>query len=305
MPSDPDPFQGFEQLVQGLVKLPPGSDGSVSSKIDLLERLIEQWRIDRHTLHNDVDFEEFLVWRWIEADGRLQFLKTPAPVDRSAGTRPVRLQRKLLVFLLLHHGRHKHVLESIRAFIGKIRPDLDVRDFKKTETGVVRCFTNTRFAANKLRDYGLLRFTHQEAFKIWVLSLPGFLVAAKALATPNWRLPDFGDPFHGLDPFILECAHGLKDYPTMVATLANICTPDTKVFDSFDGVLKIAYQLLKQYWEALRDTNLKTEERQKLSTDLIDQLDNILGYSQFLEELTSCIQIEHLLAKADAAANKL
>lgn len=304
-PAKKDPFKDFESLVDQLVRVDVAGTMPIAQKIDALERLIEKWRIDRHKLINPLEFEEFEDWGWFADIDKLHFVPNSKGASKGFGTAPIRLQRKLLVFLLLHHGRYRHVLEVIDGFIGKIRTELKSVDFKKTKTGVFRCYTNTRFAALRLRDNGLLKFTDREAYKNWVLSLPGFLVAAVALASPDWTVPPVEkDPWHDLDPLILQCCGAVADYPTFVATLSSICKPNSEVFESFKEVLQEAHRLLQQYWATLNNEDLPKADRMKLSRELIDRLDNTLGYGEFLTELSACIQVEDLLKKADAAANK-
>lgn len=298
----PDRFTEFEQLIDRLVDVHGLGEEIISGKVDLLERLIEQWRIERHELSNGIDFEEFLVWRWFSDRDHLHFTKSNEIVDRSAGTAPLRLQRKLLVFLLLNHGKYHHVLDIIREFVWTIRSSLEVRDFKKTETGVFRCFTNTRFAANTLRDYGLLKYTRREAFKVWVLSLPGVLVAAHALKEPGWKLPIVSDPWHRLDPFTLHCRTASQDLPALVRTLSELCEPNTKIFTTFNHVLEQAHGLLQSYWATLEDSDLPTKVREDRARHLTEQLEIIIGYPDFIEELTSSIQIDNLLAKVAGAS---
>lgn len=295
-----DPYPEFEQIVDCLVDVPGGKSVTIARKIDLLERLIEHWRIERHQLSNGIEFEEFLAWRWESDRGHLCFGRSDEKANYSAGTAPVRLQRRLLVFLLLNHGKYEYILDIIREFISTIRSDLDVRDFKKTETGVFRCFTNTRFAANTLRDYGLLKYTRSEAFKVWVLSLPGLLVAARALSEPGesgWKLPRISDPWHRLDPFTLRCAPVTKNLPSLVATLSDLCAPNTEIFSTFHFVLEEAQRLLKSYWDTLEDPDLPTKVREDRARHLTEQLETIIGYPAFIEELTASIQIDNLLAK--------
>lgn len=303
VPPEHDRLSELETLVNQLVQL----DGaSLKEKMDALERLIEQWRIGRHQLGNALQFEDFLEWKWLVDSNRLYFAPGAAKEEKGFGTPPIRLQRKLLVFLLLHHGCHQRVLTAIDAFVAKIRSDLQLLDFKKTETGVFRCYTNTRFAANKLREHGLLRYTEREAFKVWVLSLPGILVAARALASPDWTLPHVRkDPWHDLDPFILESSAAIADFADFVGALKRICHPNTVVFKAFEPVLQNAYQLLQSYWAILQNRHLDKAERTKLSRELIDRLDKLPQYHVFLKELCDCIQIEDLLSKADAAAKNL
>lgn len=305
MSAAPDPFAEFETVIDSLIAVERVGNVPISSKVDLLERLIEQWRIDRHELSNGLDFEEFLAWRWRSGADQLSFQRSGEKADYSAGTAPIRLQRRLLVFLLLNHGRYEHILDIIREFVRTIRGDLDVRDFKKTETGVFRCFTNTRFAANTLREYGLLKYTRQEAFKVWILSLPGLLVAARALsdgAERGWKLPTITDPWHRLDPFTLRCAPVTHDLPTLVRTLSELCEPNTKIFTTFAHVLEQAHGLLKSYWATLADPDLPTKAREDRARQLTEQLEIIIGYPDFIDELTSSIQIDNLLAKVAGAS---
>jgi hypothetical protein len=297
-----DSFLEFETLIDSLINVHGVGEATISKKVDLLERLIEQWRIERHVLSYELEFEEFLVWKWQSDHSQLHFQKTNERVDYHAGTRPLRLQRNLLVFLLLHHREFEHVLDIIRAFVRTVRPGLSVRDFKKTETGVLRCFTNTRFAANKLRDYGLLKYTQTEAFKVWVLSLPGIVVAAKALKGNGWKLPQIADPWHGLDPFILDCAEATGEFSSLVNTLADLCEPNTQIFETFHHVLRESQQLLNRYWSTLQNSDLPTAARQAQSRQFVDQLESIIGYTAFIEELTISIQIEKLLADAATTA---
>ena len=253
-PAQKDQFRDFELLVDHLVKIGDGTNWPIDEKINALERLIEQWRIDRHKLTNPLEIEEFIEWKWFADRDRLHFAPMRSGADKGFGTTPIRLQRKLLVFLLLHHGRYTKVLEIIEGFISKIRKDLDTLDFKKTKTGVFRCYTNTRFAANKLRDYGLLKFTRREAYKTWVLSLPGFIAAASALENPNWEIPNVQkDPWHELDPFIYTCSAGLDDYPSFVQRLEAICKPNAEIFQTFNNVLREAHRQLVRYWQVLSD----------------------------------------------------
>lgn len=302
-PARPDPLRHFEAFVDTVVRFP--MPRPVDEKINAVERLIEQWRIGRHSLVNALEFEEFLDWKWFIDGERVHFAPAASHPEKGFGTTPIRLQRKLLAFLVLHHGRDAHVLKIIETFVAQIRPSLETVDFKKTKTGVFRCFTNTRFAANKLREHGLLKFTRREAFKTWVLSLAGFIVAARALASPDWTLPTIRkDSWHDLDPFILSCCDAVADYETFVATLRKICQPNAEVFTTFASVLADAHRLLQEYWAALQDQNLSKAERAKVSRELIERLDAVHGYGEFLEELAACIQVEDILKQADDAAKQ-
>jgi hypothetical protein len=302
-----DPFQAFESLVDHLVRLPAGTPDATDQKIGLLERLIERWRIDRHKLENPVTFEEFAYRPWTMDGGKIHFhgISVRHP-DDGTGVPPIRYQRTLLVYLLLHHqGKNRRipVLNIIRNFIADVRDHLSTVDFKKTETGVIRCFTNTRFAANKLREYGLLKYSSEEAFKTWTLSLPGIIVAAEALKQPDWKIPVIQNQgLFGLDPIIQSASSSVKDFPAVVNALASICRSDVQVFDTFKIVLSEALELLQKYWAALNNRNLTQKERSALSLRHCQALEGIPRFDEFIEELVECIEIEKLLKQAIAAA---
>ena len=124
---------------------------------------------------------------------------------------------------------------------------------------MTRCFTNTRFAAKVLREYGLLKFTRDEAFKTCELSLAGFLVAASILQQragqkrPWYELGPARDGNFDLLPEIRDACRGITSYDEFVARLAAICKPDAAVFKSFQPALKEAFALLQGYWAILSD----------------------------------------------------
>jgi hypothetical protein len=309
MPAPADEFKDFEDLVNSLVQIPSAAPVPIELKIGLLERLIERWRIDRHQLENAITFEDFPSWDWLMDERMLHFTPkrgiTPSP---GTGIPPIRYQRTLLVYLLLHHQGRKHripVLNIIRDFIADVRDHLSPVDFKKTDTGVIRCFTNTRFAANKLREYGLLNYTRHEAFKTWTLSLPGIIVAAEALKQPDWKIPVIHNQgLFGLDPLILSSAASVKDFAAVVSALSAICGPNVKIFDTFKGVLTEALTLLQKYWATLNDPALTQKERSTRSLACCQALESLPFFDKFVEEFIDCIQIDELLKKATDAAKQ-
>jgi hypothetical protein len=215
-----------------------------------------------------------------------------------SGTPPIQLQPILLLFLLIYHKESYQIYDIISSFIDKIWNQLEFLDFKKTQTGVVRCFTNTRFAAHTLRDYGLLKFTQKEAYKTWVLSLPGFLVASKVLEECGgmWELPEVGKREHfDLHRTILTAWTDLRTYDAMVGRLAYICEPNTEVFTTFKGVLQHAYSLLGSYWQAIQDERKSSKERKQISMEHINRLDAMTGTEQFYSEFSKCVNVERLL----------
>ncbi len=149
-------------------------------------------RIEKRQLNNNLAFSDFIQGNLEFKNNQIHFTPPLKPRTRGFGTRPVYLQPKLLIYLLFRHGKSDNqVYDIIKNFVRVIWDDLDDLDFEKTKTGVFRCFTNTRFAANTLRDYGLLKFTKKEAFKTWVLSFTGVMVASKFVRDGAWHKPLF------------------------------------------------------------------------------------------------------------------
>jgi len=269
---------------------------NVKSKIDFLERALELLRINIKYLDNNLDFEEFIQGQIFLEDKRLKYTSPQNRLPLDSGTKPILLQPKLLMFLLLNHKKAFRIYDIIDNFIYEIWEQLKIVDFKKTKTGVTRCFTNTRFAANTLRDYGLLKFTKKEAFKTWTLSLYGFLVASKVIQNnPTWDLSSI-DRKHSFDlhPDILKSSLDIKTYDDFVNRLAAICKPkiELELFNTFEDVLKEAYSILDGYWESTRNPNLSKKERQEESFNRIKKLETHPNIEEFYTEFSLCIYVD-------------
>ena len=52
----------------------------------------------------------------------------------------------------------------------------------------------------------------------------------------------------------------------------------------------------------LSDQDRTGKDRRELSKQIVDELDQTARYSEFLDELSACIQVEDILKKANAAA---
>ncbi len=280
-----------------------GGKPTLDLKVALLSLVLDQLKHERQTAEDIVDFETYTQSQIFADTDKLIIAAPPLTKDQGAGTAPIRLQSPLLLFLLLYHRDRFRVLEIIQQFIGKVRPQLTYLDFKKTRTGVTRCFTNTRFAAHVLRDYGLLKFTHLEAYKTWELSLAGFLVAAnifnkRSKENPHWSIPSYSKESNfDVLPEIRTACDEIKSYNAFVARLASICEPDTEVFDTFEPALKNAYALLPDFWATLNDPKLNQQERRAASLERIQQLEHEGITDEFYEEFSQCIKINELLAK--------
>jgi len=261
-----DELAQAEALINELVDVHgyQSGDDQVAVKIDLLDQLLWRLRVKRRNLESGVDFDAFNQGQMLVDGGRVHFAAPDRVIDPGPGTVPVRLQTSLLMFLLVNHGKTYRVFDIIDLFIHKIWHDLSIEDFKRTQTGVIRCFTNTRFAANTLREYGLLKFTRREAYKTWVLSLPGFVVASKVYQQKSWRIPEHKKAFNfDLHRDIWDAWTEMKAYDLFTKQLSGICKPNTEIFNTFEGFLRKAYGLLGLYWETLRDHSLSQAERRK------------------------------------------
>ncbi len=147
----------LEDLVGRLVTLEGFSDNEdIDRKIQFLCFALDQLKLERGILRKEVGFEEYVQGNTSISGGRICISAAHTAIDPGSGIGSIHLQAPLLLFLLLNHKERYQVLEIIKSFIQEIRSQLTLLDFKKTRTGVTRCFTNTRFAANVLRDYGLL-----------------------------------------------------------------------------------------------------------------------------------------------------
>lgn len=293
----------LEDLIRKIVVLEGCADAdNLERKIELLCFALEELKFTRGSVPEEVTFEEYVQSK-IAIQGKELVISTPSELRNiGSGTSSIQLQASLLLFLLLNHKERYQVFEIIKYFVEEVRSELTFLDFKRTRTGVTRCYTNTRFAANVLREYGLLRFTKREAFKTWELSLAGFLVAASVLEKRAYQkrawfaLDSKRDGKFDLLPEIRDACKGLSLYDDFVDRLTAICEPDAAIFKTFKPALEHAYKLLQQYWAVLRDQTKSQEERRKASLDKIKQLDS-LGDS-FFRELSRCIQINDLLRRA-------
>ena len=263
------------------------------SKIDFLERALEQLRIENKYLDNKLEFNEFIQGKIFLQDGKLNYETPPRIQSVGAGTTPIQLQAKLLMFLLLNHKKAYQVYDIIENFVIEIWDQLSLEDFKRTRTGVTRCFTNTRFAANTLRSYGLLNSTKKEAYKTWTLSLYGLLVASKMVQEDlNWRLTEIDKKYTSdLHPDILDAANTLKTYDDFVNRLAAVCESKKSdgVFKTFDSILKEAYKILDEYRRIIRNTELSKKDRQTESKSSIKQLENLPDIDEFHKEFSVCL----------------
>jgi len=287
----------FNDLLDLLV-FPTGFRGNDSHQIkaDLLERAIEFWRIYSGHPKNQISFEEFSQSNVFVDTAKIHVKAPRNKTDPGTGTRPILLQPSLIIFLLLKHREKYRIYDIIEAYVGSKRRELEELDFKKTSTGVMRCFTNTRFAANVLRGYGFLKFTRREAYKTWVLSLSGFVVASVALQEKIWvldsELPKSDKELH---PALKTAWNSIDTYEKFVLMLSLLCKPDADIFKTFDGVLQKAYALLQPYWQILKDEKKKKLDRRRESLTLIKTLETLPHIEKFYQEFSLAMNVEKFM----------
>jgi hypothetical protein len=302
------PSQGFSQLEEWLNSaLKVSASGTnaerLKARIDTLDRLVELLRYQARHFENNVRLEDVVEGELEAAQSKLDVRFACNPIASNFGTPPVRLQPELLLFLLLHHKEQHDIFDIIDRFIGRLYDSLSVYDFARTQTGVTRCFTNTRFAALTLRKYGLLKFTQTVAYKTWVLSLPGFVVAARVLrrrlAGANKQLADSRRPT--LHDEILEAWMNLRDFSNFVEELSFVCEPNVEVFKTFDGFLREAHNQLDAYWRQLGNDSLTRKAREEACEERVKQLEKHPDIGAFYAEFSKCVNVEALLKQLDEA----
>jgi hypothetical protein len=301
-------LKAFEALIDRWVTIQNfAAKDAVGLKIELLALTLDKLKHARKQKGEQITFEEFEQSMLLADIDRLVVAAPEHVTQLGTGTEPIRLQSPLLLFLLIHHRERFEVLRIIELFIEKIWGGLTFLDFKKTRTGVTRCYTNTRFAAHVLRDYGLLKFTQKEAYKTWELSLAGFLVAADLLDTKrkdgmSWKIPHHKKQENfDLLPEIRCACDKITTYDQFVGRLASLCQPDVSVFKTFDAALKKAFALLPGYWATLKNPNLTQQERREASLGRVKQLEHEGITDAFYAEFSECIKINDLLARIPPA----
>lgn len=158
---------------------------TTANRILILEKLIDLYRFHSVDPEMKISLKDVLDLEidFIE-NGKLRILEKKKQLIERNFLRPHDLELPLLLFLLVYE-EGGDVYSVISNFISGIKQMLKPLDFEKAKTGAPRCFTNARFAAQTLREYGLLKFTKGEAFRTWKLSFLGIAVAS-LIYHPDW-----------------------------------------------------------------------------------------------------------------------
>lgn len=287
--------QKFEQWLDSNILFGQELKDEFSVKVSLLERMVELARFYRENYENRFSLAElrglnldFTVNGKIRAEKRenlelFRLLKDPL--------KPVQLEIPLLVFLMINYRKKQEVFSLIESFIKEIRPNLSPLDFEKTRTGVTRCFTNTRFAAVVLRDYGLLRFGYKEAFKKWQLSFLGIVVASQ-LYEPDWRAAKKWDIdyFHNVPKRLCieldQVVDLLRNPDIFEKTLRVLCSRSKVEFKAFDKTLTEIHSLVIRYSRVLIEEKLDIRGKSKKLLNILNQLEGISSIEKFLEDFS-------------------
>jgi hypothetical protein len=295
----------LEDLLNRTIVVTGNIKSDIPSRVDLLERLLNRWRFSRNKPDNDIPLERFLQIKTFIDNDKVMFEVPPGYNSLGSGTPPIRLQPTLLMYLLTSHRGHRQVLDVIKGYIGEVRPNLSELDFKKTRTGVTRCYTNTRFAANILRDYGFLKFTRTEAYKVWVLSLPGFIVASKVFEDNDWRLGLVEkEPSFDLHPAIRHAWDSFRDFKQFYDQLVKVCQPNIELFNTFGPLLKEAHNVLGDYWKTLNNAALGKVDRKKESILRLKYLEGLNGMEEFYKQFAMSVGVNKFVELMKEAASK-
>jgi len=281
---------------------------SLEAKIDVLERILELLRIERQHLDNDIAMEDFIQGEIYIKDGVLQYIETSDYRSQGSGTPPISFQPGLLAFLLANYRCQNDVFNIIDCFIKAVWNYLGPLDFKKTKTGVTRCFTNTRFAALTLRNYGLLKFTQAEAFKTWSLSLIGMIVATKVMEKGIWFLPPVSSDMRRsseLHPDIHKAFEELSSFETFTKRLADMCKPEVgRLDEKFKQEMGDAFNTLCQFKDIINNKATSKDERKKQAGKVLQTLDENEKIKKLFDELKLYFKTGDLLAQPVAPGVK-
>lgn len=210
--------------------------------------------------------------------------------------KPPDYQEPLFKLLLFFENSHS-VLDTLEEFVTHFKDTLSIADVQRTETGAMRCITNLRFAANTLRDYGLIRDDSSHAFKKLELTLLGLLVADE-LASQNGRfdleikvknIPRLRSRY-AIDPILISPIQKFADPAIVVKRLSAISREN---FDGFDKIAKIIAGYCRRYSES-EDGKPGLDEYKKMkqdSADLLKTIDDAIDWRNFKAGVRLRVQI--------------
>ena len=278
----------------------PRDDGATRRRIDILERMIEVLRYELEYPDNKLPFEDFVNGEILVDEGMVHYRPSDRALHAGIGIGACDLQPRLLTYLLVNHGLHRDIYSAIHGFIERYRPILGILDFKKTRTGVVRCFTNTRMAACVLRRFGLLRYTFREAYKTWELSLRGLLVAAILYRHVGLKPPDhFSLDLMEAHPLVRAALMMTQTFDGTVAVLLHVCRTGRGLYPAIDELLKYAEDVRRECRAVFqRNPTICPDEDERLSATALERIESHPRMPEFKYALSMALQIEDVLADA-------
>lgn len=287
----------IEKLFMSLIKTKGFGANNPLITIDLMENLLTLLRLKYYKTNSEQSLETLLDSKVTIANNKISIIAPKVPLTTQSGTPPIQLQSALLRYLLIYHNQANPVHVIVENFIKTVWDDLYIVDFKRTKTGVIRCHTNTKFAACTLRDFGFLKFTHKEQYKTWKLSLSGFLVASKLIESGDWRPNSINERGLFLRKDLLEANDVLNNYNSFIGQLNKLCKPQEKIFKTYDAILKTAHALLIKYCNTISDDKLSIKERRIKCIRLINELDGHKDMEEFYNEFSIAMLNSNFLKK--------
>lgn len=264
--------------------------------IDVLECMADMLRYRHNYVDKTISLGRFINGTISVDSGVLTYNDASHSSISIHPMKPGDIQPHLLVYLLLHYHDRYTILDTINDFVRKLQPQLSILDFEKTGTGVTRCKTNTRFAANVLRNHGLLKNSTNEHYKTWKLSIAGLVVAADLVMMktplPITNMPGSTTLHHQ----IRESWKEIHCYEKFVCRLETICNKELDIFENFREVLLFAYSRLDKYWEVINSGRNKKEVAER-SRGLIMEIENCQGIEKFYEEFSIKLNIVDVLKR--------
>jgi len=263
------------------------------AKLDSLERIIEAVRFYFGYDENAIPLENFLQTEWkLNADNSVEMLSFPEKVTQHDCRRflnPSTLQIPLITYLLLTFQKQQKILTLIHSFNREIRMNMTPYDFQKTQTGVTRCVTNTRFASLSLRDAGLIKFTHKEAFKRWELSFLGIIVAVM-LYEYDWRgeleSGEHGGPSRWLNKDLRYAIDFVTKANNFEQIMQKICKNSGVRMDVADYISGFLMKNIRKYNELVLFSDLNKKERTKSINQFINDLEDLPIVKRFMETVS-------------------
>jgi hypothetical protein len=291
----------FEKWLNSNLLFKSPSDDTFENKIDLLERLIELARFSKNYTNNNIRLEQLRLFDldFIE-NGKMMVLPGKnhdflfLSVDPK---KPEELQILLLIFLLVYDKSKIGVYPLIEKFIQEILSYLNPLDFEKTATGATRCFTNTRFAANSLRYYGLLKCTREDKYKTWRLSFLGLLVAS-FLYDSYWRskvvvqMHNYKKGPQGLSKVILKVFDIICNQRALESALRIIDKRQSVKFQYSNKEFEAILSHVRKYSDSIFSLTEKQKDKSGKAMKIIEEIEKIPFVSKFLNEFKSSYEAQ-------------